>query len=85
MLLHKQGSHGHGKSWKKLLSWKSHGIASSHGCGSFHVVRHNHNHIQNHVRMGVMEFCFLIFVGTLTRHVASYDTSSLQVIHTITV
>ena len=43
------------------MSWKSHGIACSHGYGSFlvydcvHVVRHNHNHIWNHVRMGVME------------------------------
>ena len=57
---HCQGSHGHGKSWKKLLSWKvmekswnmkisqklmesswmswkSHGIACSHGYGSFLV------------------------------------------------
>ena len=78
-----QGSHGHGKSWKKLLSWKSlgiwkfpknyimesgwmswksHGITCSHGYGSFlvcdcraYVVRHNHNHIWNYVRMGVME------------------------------
>ena len=59
-LLYYQGSHGHGKSWKKLLSWKvmekswnmkisqkvmesswmswkSHGIACSHGYGSFLV------------------------------------------------
>ena len=86
----------HGKSWKSLgmwkfpkKSWKSHGIACSHGYSSFlvcdcHACREtqsqpylkpceNGSHGNKQISHGkVMEFCFQVFVGTLTMEYESF-------------